>query len=150
MDASRDRRKSELAQIHMGATALGLIRTGDDSAYRDMLWTVAGVRSAADLDHHARQRVIEHLVSRGWQRFRKPASKPYQRGSQAALIRHLWTQLHGAGLVEDGSDKALRSWCKAHAPGGIEVPQMMRSDCASAVIESLKQWLARGRPDAAD
>ncbi|WP_111745579.1 phage protein GemA/Gp16 family protein, partial [Salinisphaera orenii] len=39
----------------------------DDAAYREMLWTVARVRSAADLDGYGRRAVLDHLKSRGWQ-----------------------------------------------------------------------------------
>lgn len=142
-------RTRELGQIHMGAKDLGLIRTGDDSAYRDMLYTIARVRSAADLDSEGRRRVIEHMLSKGWSPFKKPEpSQRYQRGTQAALIRHLWTELHNAGLVRDKSDKALRSWCKTHSPGNVEAPQMLPRAAAHEVIERLKQWLARG--DASD
>jgi len=60
-------RKRELAAIHVAKAQLGL----EDDTYRLMLWTVARVRSAADLDHAGRQAVIEHLRKRG---FTKPVS----------------------------------------------------------------------------
>lgn len=53
-------RRRELARIHILAGEVGL----DEGAYRDMLWTVARVRSAAELDEYGRRRVIEHLQSR--------------------------------------------------------------------------------------
>ena len=55
-------RNRELAQIHIAKAQLGL----DDDTYRDMLWTIGRVRSAGDLDHAGRRRVLEHLTSRGW------------------------------------------------------------------------------------
>jgi phage gp16-like protein len=58
----KDARSRELAQIHMAQAALGL----DDATYRDALWTVARVRSAADLDAHGRRAVIAHFKARGW------------------------------------------------------------------------------------
>lgn len=60
-----DRRKSELASIHIEAKKLGLIRIGDDGAYRDMLFTVARVRTARDLDADGRRRVLDHLAALG-------------------------------------------------------------------------------------
>jgi len=54
-------RNIELGKIHMAAKQLGLT----DTAYRDMLWVVARVRSAKDLDEHSRKRVIEHLKKCG-------------------------------------------------------------------------------------
>ena len=56
-----DRRRSELAKIHIGAKQL----FDDDSDYRSMLQSVAGVRSAADLDEAGRRKVIEHLKACG-------------------------------------------------------------------------------------
>lgn len=57
----------ELAAIHIAADQLGM-DTEDknpDSEYRSMLWTIARVRSASDLDWTGRKRVLEHLKSRG-------------------------------------------------------------------------------------
>jgi phage gp16-like protein len=60
-----DRRKSDLARIHIAANQLGLIRIGDDGAYRDMLFTVARVRTAGDLDADGRRRVLDYLNALG-------------------------------------------------------------------------------------
>lgn len=57
-----DPRNRELAAIHVGKKRLGL----DDATYRDMLWTVARVRSAAELDAHGRRAVLEHMRARGY------------------------------------------------------------------------------------
>ncbi|MCX7172447.1 MAG: regulatory protein GemA, partial [Proteobacteria bacterium] len=61
-------RNSELAAIHCAKKDLGL----DDETYRDMLFTIARVRSAGDLDWTGRKRVMEHLKSRGAGKGRKP------------------------------------------------------------------------------
>jgi phage gp16-like protein len=55
-------RRTDLGLIHIAKAQLGL----DDEAYRDMLWTVARVRSAADLDAAGRAQVIDHLRARGF------------------------------------------------------------------------------------
>jgi phage gp16-like protein len=57
-----DQRQAELAKIHIAKKELGL----DDDTYRDMLWTVARVRSAGDLDAGGRLAVLEHLRARGF------------------------------------------------------------------------------------
>lgn len=57
-----DVRKTELAQIHIARQQLGM----DDETYRDMLWTVARVRSSADLDWVGRKRVLDHLKACGF------------------------------------------------------------------------------------
>lgn len=58
-----DARKNELARIHILAGQLGLIADHDDSAYRDMLWTHARVRTAAKLDAAGRKKVLDHLYA---------------------------------------------------------------------------------------
>lgn len=67
--ASTAERNAELAKIHVAKKQLGL----DDDTYRAMLWSVARVRSAGDLDYAGRRRVIEHLSSRG---FKAVVKKP--------------------------------------------------------------------------
>lgn len=142
-------RARELAKIHIAAQQLGLIRAGDDSAYRDMLWSVARVRSARDLDLAGRTAVLRHLSACGWKEPRHQRSPRYQKGSQAALIRHLWTRLHQAGAVHDGSDRALRAYVKSQSEpyhpqhAGWDDPALLPRGAASAVIEHLKQWCER-------
>lgn len=56
-----DRRRAELAKIHLAKKVLGL----DDETYRAMLRNVAGVDSAADLDARGRRAVLDHLHGKG-------------------------------------------------------------------------------------
>lgn len=60
-------RTRELAAIHVAKRQLAL----DDDTYRDMLWAVARVRSAKDLDFAGRKRVLDHLRAVGFK-----AAKP--------------------------------------------------------------------------
>ena len=69
---TNDQRRRELAKIHIGAKQLGM----DDDAYRDMLFTVARVRSAADLDAAGRQQVLDHLKACGFKPKRPKQSHP--------------------------------------------------------------------------
>lgn len=149
-------RNTELAKIHIAAQQLGLTRAGDDSTYRDMLWSIARVRSAKDLDAAGRRAVLDHLRACGWQERRPSAPHRYKKGTQAALIRWLWTQLAEAGLVRDPSDRALRRYIAQHAnvahqgtrPDQI-APQHLDRSQAREVIEQLKRWLER-REDTPD
>ncbi len=147
--ARKSPRASGLATIHIAATALGMIRPGDDEAYRIMLHQVANVRSAKELDPKGIETVIAHLRSCGWKDTRKatPSTGRYQRGTPAALIRWLWTQLARDGLVNDGSDRALRRYIGGHAGISPEVaerdPRHLTNGQATLVIEQLKQWRAR-------
>jgi phage gp16-like protein len=59
---STDRRRSDLAKIHIAKKQLGL----DDATYRAMLQMVAGVESAGDLDGEGRRKVLSHLSKAGF------------------------------------------------------------------------------------
>lgn len=63
-------RQAELAKIHIACKQLGIEKCIVPTipgccSYHDMLFTVARVRSSADLDDQGRQAVLEHLRSRG-------------------------------------------------------------------------------------
>lgn len=64
-----DRRKRELALIHIAKSQLKM----DDETYRNMLFTVARVHSAADLDAGGRAAVLDHLKASGFKP-KKPAN----------------------------------------------------------------------------
>ena len=55
-----DRRRRELARIHILAQQLGMSR----DQYEAVLWTVARVHSSRELDGHGRQQVIQHMERR--------------------------------------------------------------------------------------
>jgi len=61
-DATSDARRRDLAKIHIAKKQLGM----DDETYRDVLYDVAGVWSAADLDRRGRSAVIGRLKSLGF------------------------------------------------------------------------------------
>lgn len=75
-----DQRNAELAAIHVAKKQLGL----DDDTYRAMLFSVARVSSAADLDHAGRQAVIEHMRKRGFKRSSE-AARPRSAGRKPAV-----------------------------------------------------------------
>lgn len=139
-------RSIELAKIHIAAQQLGLRDGFDDSAYRDMLWSVGRVRSAKDLDASGRERVLKHLRAVGFVDRPKKGETRYKKGTQAALIRWLWTCLADAGIVRDRSDQALRRYIAQHArkaphPSITEIaPQHLVGLDAHDIIEQLKAW----------
>lgn len=55
-------RERELAQIHIAKSQLAMA----DDAYRAVLWSVARVSSAKDLDWAGRKKVLDHLKSCGF------------------------------------------------------------------------------------
>lgn len=140
-------RKRQLAQIHIGATALQLIRPGDDSAYRQMLKTVARVDSAGKLDHAGRAAVLAHLVACGW---KQAETRKHKKVSpQVALIWRIWNRLGVAGHLTDKSESALRHYVQTQSATyhpdrvGYSAPELLPTPVAGRVIEHLKQWAAR-------
>lgn len=84
----RNPRTRELARIHCLAKQQGL----DRDTYEAMLWTVARVKSARDLDAHGRRAVLAHLQPRQPTRFgRTPATL-----GNRALLRKIEAQLAAA------------------------------------------------------
>jgi hypothetical protein len=140
-------RSRQLAQIHIGATALQLIRTGDDSAYRQMLKTVARVDSAGKLDHAGRARVLAHLVACGWKQ--ADTRKHKKVSPQVALIWRIWNALGAAGQLTDKSESALRHYVQTQSAPyhpdrvGYSAPELLPKAVAGRVIEHLKKWTAR-------
>ncbi|ARU30876.1 hypothetical protein CAP31_03750 [Sulfuriferula sp. AH1] len=109
-----DIRKRELAQIHVAKTQLCL----DDETYRAMLWTVARVKSAADLDWTGRKQVLDHLKAKGWKKTTK--SRPAPAKSKAHLVAKVRALLIDAGnrpdTYADGMARRMFSverfeWC---------------------------------------
>lgn len=98
-------RGNGLAQIHIAKKQLGL----DDDTYRAMLWGVARVRSAADLDHAGRAKVLAHLKACGFKS--KPPTKP-----TPGRPRNMDHPTRGPmlGKVEALLLDAGRSWAYAH------------------------------------
>lgn len=142
MSTQRDLRRDDLSKIHIAKKQLGL----DDDTYRAMLWSIARVRSAKDLDFTGRQRVLHHLRKRGFKG--KPAAAsapaPAPMDPQIAKIRALWLELRDVGGIDDASERALQAFVRRQT--GVDALAWLSTSQASAVIESLKQWLRRLAP----
>lgn len=133
-----DTRRRELAMIHIAKSQLGL----DDDVYRDLLWTIGRVTSAADLDWSGRKQLLEHLKKCGFKP-RPPKAKAQGRelmgdDEQSRMILTLWQGLHAAGVVKDASEGALAKWIKRMTR--VDSPRWLRADQKSMLIEALKKW----------
>lgn len=96
---AKSARNIELGKIHLGAKQLGL----EDNAYRDMLWTIARVRSSADLDEQGRQDVIEHLQLCGAVFTRTRRTRPAQgRKKLVSKVRAFLTEAERPDAYADG------------------------------------------------
>lgn len=54
--------RREITLIHVAKQKLGM----DDDTYRDMLWTVARVKSSTELDFAGRKKVLDHMKASGF------------------------------------------------------------------------------------
>lgn len=101
---ARDHRNRELAQIHIAKAQLASLFPTDDD-YRQMLFTVARVRSAKDLDYAGRKKVIEHLVKLGFNPAAPKSSKRPPRPTPAAdkikLVKRIRAQLISLDRLPD-------------------------------------------------
>lgn len=143
-------RSIQIAKIHIGATDRMLIDGVDDSAYRDMLWSVARVRSAKDLDDNGRRKVLDHLRALGWVDPSPPRrGQPRAFRPQVAKIRALWRALGDAGELEKPGDDGLRAFVRKQSATyhpervGYDAPELLPAPVASKLIEHLKRWCQR-------
>ena len=127
-------RKRELAAIHVAKKQLAM----EDDTYRAMLWSIARVKSAGDLDHAGRKAVLDHLKACGFDHRRPTASDP-----QSRRVRALWLDLKDLGVLRDASEGALNSYVEHQT--GVKALQWLSSEQVSKVIESLKAWQRRIR-----
>lgn len=129
-------RNSDLAKIHLGKKQLGL----GDEIYRGLLSDMFGVDSAAELSNPQRWALLKHLENLGAE-FSRKHQKKVPCDPQADKIRALWSSLHRAGIVRDGSDRALGKYIMRQVK--VRSLNWLTTAQASAVIESLKKWKQR-------
>lgn len=86
-------RNAQLARIHIAKAQLGL----DDDTYRAMLFSVARVTSAKDLDEAGRRNVLDHLKARGFKdQGGRDRGRPHN-ANNSPLIRKIGAMLAAAG-----------------------------------------------------
>ena len=139
---SEERRRADLAQIHIAKKELGM----DEDDYRAFLLGVAKVESAAALDFTGRQLVLAKLRQLGWDpgKCGRSSGKKWKRpekGSQQSKIWALWFELHREGKVRDKSAKALNAFCKRMTD--VERLEWLTPEQCNVVIEGLKDWQRR-------
>jgi phage gp16-like protein len=126
-------RKNDLAKIHIAIKDLGM----DDDAYRAMLWTVARVRSAKDLDAHGRSKVLHHLRSVGWRpkRRRDPGNVKSDRD---ALVGKIKAQLTDLKLPWKYADAIAM---RMHSVNSVRFanPEQLRDIVAALAYEQRRQ-----------
>ncbi|OPX57054.1 Mu-like prophage protein gp16 [Oceanospirillum multiglobuliferum] len=148
-----------IAQIHIAKKQLGL----DDETYRAALKSAVGKDSCKGLSLSELYAVIHHFETHGFKASRnfKASNKagatsrrgeysPRSRNQMIDKLRAIWIEMHKAGHLKEGSERALISWVKhqtSRMNGGVGVDSLewLQKDqqMAARVLESLKLWQKR-------
>jgi phage gp16-like protein len=134
--STEDVKKREVRLIKIAQRELKM----DDDTYRAILFSIARVQSATDLDAAGRRKMLAHLKACGFKVKSAPASRNASDG-RYRKIRVLWKQLKGCGLVDNDTDQAVRAYILRTT--GCEDFQFLNDHQVGTVIESLKKWLTR-------
>lgn len=126
-----------LAAIHVAKKQLGL----DDDTYRAVLVRVTGKESAREMSEIERQRVVEALRKRGFKKASKP-SRNKAAGPYRGKLQALWIAMWNLGLAADGTDAGLTAFVRRQTRVD-HTRFLIHHDDATAVIEALKDWMAR-------
>lgn len=141
MSQASSQRSRDLARIHCLKKELGL----DDGTYRELLWTVARVRSAADLDAHGRQTVIDHMRARQQQHPTGGRGRRYpgrhsrvDDNPQLQKIEALLTDMH---LPWSYADAIAERMAGVKKVAWVRSPDRLRGIIAALVQERRKREL---------
>lgn len=133
-------KKTKLIQlIHVGKTQLKL----DDELYREVLESCTGKTSSKEMTIPQLESALNRLKQLGFEVESKNKSgvKNLAGDPQSRLIRHLWLELHNAGQVRDGSEKALAKFVENKV--GVSALQFLSSHNADMIINHLRNWCKR-------
>ena len=121
----------------------------DDSAYRTLLANASrGKTSSKDMSLPQLESALKAMQAQGFvmttpkrQASPRPDLPIYHTDGQSQMIRGLWIELHGMGVVRDSSERALNNYVKKMT--GIAHYGWLDTAKAGRVIEMLKQWRQR-------
>jgi phage gp16-like protein len=132
-----ERRRSELAKIHMASEALGI--KGDE--YRAFLKRITGQESSAGLDTNQRGAVLDELRGLGFRSPRTIENEGRPGEPQERLAIAIWRELGDLGVLHDPSDTGLRKF--AATLTGLDRMEWANARAMNKVIEALKAWKRR-------
>ncbi|WP_310598824.1 regulatory protein GemA [Desulfobulbus sp.] len=134
-----------ISKIKVAQGQLGL----SDAEYRKILREKFRKKSCTELSLVQANQLIRIFQSMGWepQGWLPGVSQGIQDDRQSKKIQALWITLHQAGVIRDGSDKALMSFCKrmtktADHPGKDHLRFCIPAE-RSVIIETLKSMAKR-------
>ncbi len=142
MPAAQNNRRADLAKIHLAAKQLGL----DDDAYRDVMFSVCQVRSAAELSYEGRAKLLAHFERCGF----KPAStgkragRPVPAPDRVGQVKRIRAQLISLGRLPDSYADGI-----AKQMFGVEKYEWCLPDQLQAISAALGyQQRKKGAPTA--
>lgn len=135
-ETANDIKKREIRLIKIAQRELGI----DDETYRSMLWAIARVRSASDLDWTGRKKVLDHMKKSGFKVKSAPAN-PNANDATYRKVRQLWSEMHRAGIIEHDTDQAVNAYVKRLTR--VDDFRFLNSHQVATIIESLKRWQRR-------
>lgn len=131
--------RASLAKIHIAKKELRL----SEEDYRAILVRVTTCASAANLTDVQAGRLLDEFRRLGWKPSAAGAHHRPRHGAgdaRRAKAVALWLSLHQAGIVADGSDKALAAFIRRQT--GQDIGRLDHARW-TAVIEALKAWCGR-------
>ncbi|MCG9079436.1 gp16 family protein [Laribacter hongkongensis] len=137
MNAKTQDRQRLIRLIHVAKRDLAL----DDDSYRAILRRIGTKESAADLAVPELEKVLEHMKRSGFKVRSRNSRLSLAADPQSKMIRGLWLELAGMGVVRNPSESALRTFVAQMT--GIDLMKWLSTEQASQVIEHLKEWRER-------
>lgn len=134
-------RSPMLAKVHIARKELAL----EEEDYRAILQRVCGKPSSSGCSDTELDRLLTEFKRLGW----KPRSKGFLGHSDKPHVRKvfaLWKELGRAGVLTDGSRKALHAFVKRQT--GVAAAEWLTAADASKVTEGLKAMQRRQKPKA--
>jgi Protein of unknown function (DUF1018) len=135
--APDERRRAELAAIHVRAKTLGI--EGED--YHAFIKGITGQESAAGLDACQRGAVLDRLRALGARSHRTNGNEGRSGEPQERLAIAVWRELGDLGVLHDPSDAGLRKF--AAKLTGVDRIEWADARQMNKIIEALKAWKRR-------
>ena len=121
-------------KIHLAKNQLGL----SDEIYRDILQANFKVASSTKLSPFQADKLLDIFKAKGWKAKSSKKNSPKYDDSQHRKIVAMWITMHKAGVIRNGSDKALQAYVKRVVK--IDNLKWCDGEDCRVLIESLKSW----------
>lgn len=132
---------AQRAKIHIAIADLGYSR----ETYEDILaMNFNGCISSQKLSPREAEKLLSLFRAKGWRpkaARKRGSSASMPQDPQSRMVRALWIKLAQAGVVHDGSDRALNRFAKRMC--NIEHLRWCNGQHKYRIIEALKEWANR-------